>query len=214
MSYGNEPQHHVRIVTPMSTLSFEDRPWLPFSVVREVYLELGVGDGSSFSLAGHVGFRRCLGCEICVRQYVSEESRGVLASDCKSRVFNVPSVPFLQGVCPQLRSRATTIFIDSHAVGSDLHDDFDPEYGQCPLRAELEAILAVDWKVWPLIAIDDYDQLLLSGEPGSFWDRKPVNANFRPSDWPTIIQVREKMRGWSEHIEKREDGQLLWYYRL
>ena len=173
---------------------------LGFNLVREVFIETGTYQGTTLKLAAKAGYQELHSIECAEPLYHLAEP---LFKDDPKVHLHCGSSPV---VLPKIMDGAkTTLFwLDAHWCGQNLAgyvSVFDPAYGQCPLLAELKAIMDVDWKVPPYILIDDAQQ----------FTRRRFGVVFEDKQWPTINQIRAEMPGftlseWSDILFFLPDG--------
>lgn len=184
----------------MSTLTFEPRPYLPFPLVREVFLESGSGEGNTLAGALEAGFVRLWSCD--TNRDMWEHCRKRFESAICNRHMSVwwsDSLTMLEWVLDHtpVQGQRATIWLDGHYMGEPRAWDRESRRTDCPLLRELEIILRCPWKTPPTIVIDDYAMFLPSGTPESFWDRPNRNPNFHPYEWPTLNQIQEALSGYT-----------------
>lgn len=154
------------------------------TIVRDVYIETGVGLGKSFRNALRSGFRTLYGIEIdeeCYKDY-SETILKHVPQDVKVNLYKGSSPDILDSIIDG--NYPTTFWLDAHYTGS-FDSYYDKKYGECPLLKELEVIVKKDWLRKPLILIDDSVCFT-----GSFWKRQSA-SQFHPEEWPTLEQILE-----------------------
>lgn len=214
----------------MSILTDFNPPFLPFSLVRECFIDTGcadfaeIGDGCSLRNALKQQFKEYHGIETCKRHYDAAVQRA--AVECKMPTtggrdstwfdWQGKALTFYRGSSPEVlrlpkrgtwgaelpavldQEKRTTIWCDAHFQGTHA-DEMDPKYGQCPLTDELEVILAVPWKVPPIILIDDIHQMA-SAEWWREYDRNysgPISSALDRSQWPKFQSIYDLLQGWT-----------------
>lgn len=213
----------------MSILTDFNPPFLPMSLVRDVFIDTGMadfaeaGDGCSLRNALRQQFKEYHGIEISARNYVSAVGRmakpemgmfpvGLNDADddgsspekprsrvsFKSHFRDVFRCTLWRGSSPDVLAtildpaKSTLIWCDAHWQGlADRPDEMDPKYGQCPLLAELRAILAVPWRVSPIILMDDCHQF----SSDAWWEK--YGAPFDRKQWPSWQQIYDLLEGWT-----------------
>lgn len=200
----------------MSTLKFAenqlgDLPVAPPQV--EVFIETGTCEGNTLANAAAV-FGECLSIELHYPNYLNNAKKFLPSKNV--RVFYGSSPDVLPNI---INPNKTTLFwLDAHFMpGLDVSvptwtpiPDCKPDkYGQCPLLAELDAIVSLPWSVPFYVLIDDSHLF----EP-KFWDTPTKDferdgfhfkdmADFenvswsrtglKRDEWPMFDQIQQKL---------------------
>lgn len=194
----------------MSILTDFNPPFLPMSLVGFVYVETGVCEGKSLISAAQAGFTFLHGIELLDR-HVQECATMLQHHGFVQKNTSEPSLIFRRsdpvageqfaelitgssvrgGLNRAIGTGASkgmpfTFFLDAHFPGE--HDDeWDPCDGQSVLLEEIRIILSYDWKVSPILVIDDALQL-----ENVWWDQYGAGfPKFIREQWPTMQQVRD-----------------------
>lgn len=106
-------------------------------------------------------------------------------------------------------ARSTTFWLDAHyAAGrhtGTLAEDrqLAATYGECPLLAELRAIVAVPWQTPPIILIDDV--WCFQGVVKGTWAE-----GIDPAQWPTEAQIRAVLCDYDLTVERDRYYRATW----
>jgi len=163
----------------------------------EVFIETGTSTGETLANAVEV-FKECHSVEFHHPTYLESSKRFLHEPKAKVYYGSSPLVlPYL--IDPK---KPTMFWLDAHFVpGLAVPPDV---YGQCPLLAELDAIMSVNWEAPFFVLIDD---AMCFGE--EFWNT-PVTihnnleyvvianqghycAGMKRDEWPTIPQIKAKL---------------------
>lgn len=170
-----------------------------------VYIETGIGHGQSLKEAVKHGFETLHAVEI--DEKLVEMAHGTF--------LDVPYVNIHHGSSPDVLPkiidpvRQTLFWLDAHfSAGlytSDSERDraqLDPRYGECPLMAELQAIVQVPWTVDPVILIDDAVCFIAEKYEGyhASWDR---------DQHPTLAEIRSMLAHFTVTVRDDGTGQYL-----
>lgn len=163
------------------------------SLVRPVFIETGTGEGDTLACAAAAGFRLCH--SIDVHRGNAALARLRFAADFRVHIHHGSSPDVLPLVMVDV---PTTFWLDAHyrACGDG---EMDPRHGQCPLLAELAAIVAVQWTEQPVILIDD---AALFERP---WADE-FGEHFDIEQWPEREQIDARLPG----HEITEQGGILY----
>lgn len=167
---------------------------------RDVYIETGFGHGQSLKEAVDHGFETLHVIEI--DEKLVKMAHGAFDGVPELTIHHGSSPDVLPGIIDP--ARQTLFWLDAHfSAGlytSDSERDraqLDPRYGECPLMAELAAIVAVQWIVDPVILIDDAVCFIAEKYEGyhASWDR---------SQHPTLAEIRSTLAHFT--VMPRDDG--------
>lgn len=149
--------------------------------ITHVFIETGTNAGHSLALALAAGYEECLSVECVEHIHLAAKER--FAGEPRARLFHGSSPELLPQIIDPAKS--TTFWLDAHYSGSDPSWQ-DPKFGECPLLAELQAIMAVRWGQLPYILIDD--ATLFHPDWSENSGRFDPNS-FTRSHWPTVDQI-------------------------
>jgi len=148
------------------------------SLVSDVFIETGTFRGKTLTNASKQNFNELHSIEIDDFNF-KEASRQFKEGD-NVHIYHGSSPDILPKIINP--KRATTFWLDAHFQGGR-QEEQDPSIGQCPLMEELNIIFSYDWKIMPLVLVDDAD---------IFTNRKfTPNKGFLPEQWPTIEEIKE-----------------------
>jgi hypothetical protein len=153
------------------------------NIVRDVFIETGTYLGETLALALRAGFKELYSIEIS--RALADQARHRFQGTDNVHVINGSSPFELRGLVenPNIRAKGVTFWLDANWSGG--HEDVcDPQFGQCPLLAELEEIFLYRWGVKPIVLIDDAHMFL-----------KPVPTNFDQAQWPTMDDIKKRIPG-------------------
>jgi hypothetical protein len=160
---------------------------------RPFFIETGTNVGDTLANAERE-FERCVSIE-----YNRQLYEGALLRFARSR-----SVTLWHGHSPDVLlevikpSVPTTFWLDAHYFGNG--NTLGPT-GQCPLLAELRAILSFQWVVAPIILIDDAymfdDSVSHPGSDKPFWSSNESGWDiYRRQDWPRVEEIDALLAGY------------------
>ena len=169
---------------------------IPYSLVNFMYIETGVGEGTSFKNALRAGFRVLHGIEcnqICYDTY-QDTLCSFVPSGVEAYLHLGSSIDLLDEVIDT--RYPTTFWLDAHYTGHYEYRNMDERHGECPLLLELEIIVSKDWDFKPIILVDD--AVIFTEE---FWERDEVNPNLHREEWPVLRQILRVLRGYTMTLE-------------
>lgn len=187
----------------MSLLTFKpeqhgDCPISPPPV--EVFIETGTSEGKTLLNAAEV-YGECHSIECHFPTYLK----------AAQLFLHNPKVKVYYGSSPQVLpwlidpKKSTLFWLDAHYMPTpDTLEAHCDEFGQCPLLAELDAIMAAPWEAPFFVLIDD--AFLYSDE---YWNAPVILNNgleytllnnvaglrggMRREEWPTLEQIQKKL---------------------
>ncbi len=175
---------------------------------HDVYIETGLGHGQTLTEARKHDFKEIHVIEI-------DEKLIGMAHTKFPELSNLSHVRIHHGsspvVLPKLinPNRQTLFWLDAHfSAGlytSDSDRDreqLDPRYGECPLMAELAAIVAVPWTVDPLILIDDAVCFTATKYEG-------YHASWHRNQHPTLADIRSILARFRVSVQNDGTGEYL-----
>jgi hypothetical protein len=161
--------------------------------LTDVWIETGTYHGDGVASALLHGYKRCISIELYPPSY--EVARRRFAGDRRVQIVLGASPMILPAVTNPARS--TTFWLDAHYSGGP--GERHPQYGECPLLFELDAIMAQPWEIPPVILVDD-----------AFMFAEPVRSRgavaFDPGAWPTLEQIRTLLPGYELDVIPTQDG--------
>lgn len=175
---------------------------------HDVYIETGLGHGQTLVEAVKHDFREIHVVEIDEKLIGMAHAKFPELADLGHLTIHHGSSP---DVLPRIIDpvRQTLFWLDAHfSAGlytSDSARDraqLDPRYGECPLMAELQAIMRVPWTVDPVILIDDAVCFTAEKYEGyhASWDR---------DQHPTLAEIRSMLARFSVSVRNDGTGEYL-----
>ena len=158
---------------------------LGFNLVRDVFIETGTYAATTLRAAARAGYKTLHSIElneVMYRQAVA--ALPDIAGGADVHVYFGSSPVILPLIMDG--SKPTLFWLDAHWCGgapTEKPCSWDKAYGQCPLAAELQAIMAVKWQTPPYILIDDAQMFTRTRFPGSFDEKQ----------WPTVSQIMDQL---------------------
>ena len=168
------------------------------SLVCAVFIETGTYLGQTTENASRAGFEHVHTIEVSARLFALAKERFATRPDITVHYGSSPDV--LPGLCDPTLS--TVFYLDGHYQGGPL-DESDLLVGECPLILELGVIQAVDWKMLPVIIIDDSKIFTIAPESRDAYLR---SCHLDPAFWPTYRQVIDALG--SAYCVYEEDDRL------
>jgi hypothetical protein len=171
-------------------------------LIRPLFIETGTGEGNTLYHASQV-FERCISIE-------QNEKAYLLA---KERFKDTPTIELHHGHSPLILPRIldpqvpTTFWLDAHYHGQGV--TLCPDGGECPLAAELRAIMRAPWNTPPLVAIDDSfmfdDSIPHPGSKYPFWfSNESGHDIYHRNQWPRIEELDAILEGYERSQLGRE----------
>ncbi len=171
----------------MRTLVNQRVPRVGTHVCGDVYIETGVQNGQSMCEAAALNsppFKALVGIEVDAEK--AHQQRRRFSSDNRIHILDGSSLDVLPVILDQKSS--TVFWLDAHYVGGD-ERSFDPRHGHNVLLGELALIMAVPWKTWPIILIDDSDTFCSN----EFWKRGAAESGMDRAQNPTFPQIYDAL---------------------
>lgn len=162
--------------------------------LTDVWIETGTYHGDGVASALVQGYKRCVSIEMNRVAYDIAMRR--FAGDRRVQIVLGASPMLLSAVINPARS--TTFWLDAHYSGGA--DERHPQYGECPLLWELDAIMSQPWEIPPAILIDDAFMFIDRA------DRRHGGVAFNPRDWPTLEQIQSRLAGYEITVHPTQDG--------
>lgn len=147
------------------------------NLLTNVFIETGTFRGGTLRSAIEAGFAEVHSIDV-VPEY-TENARNMW--------FQNPSIHLHNGTSPDVLptimdgTKHTTFWLDGH-FQAHLPNESCEKYGECPVLAELKVIFSIDWKVPPIVLIDDAN-MFTNG----------CGSKFKASDWPSLNQIKEML---------------------
>ena len=174
---------------------------LPIQEVAYRHLiETGTGAGAGVRAAKHWGLETIHSIEYDAECY--ERARREFEGDPAITIHLGSSPDVLREIIDPLVH--TLFWLDAHYSGAAFGQAVDPRYGECPLLAELEVILAVAWARPPRVLIDDASLFMTH----DFATYEIVTAH--EADWPTLEQIEACVKPLRVGYAPREDYLFLY----
>ncbi len=167
----------------MGTLPGQFVEDFPTHLWGDVYIETGLSEGTSMAVAlGYKAtpFRKLYGVELDVSMVSRAAIRFV--GEERLTIYEGSSLDVLPRIIDP--DRRTIFWLDAHYDGTK-PTSFHPPHGQCVLLGELKIIMAVPWRVWPTILIDD-SSTFCSDE---WWRRGAHGTGMDRAQNPTFQQI-------------------------
>ena len=152
------------------------------------------------------------GIELCPEYYNSLADSDLVALAATSpipdavriRLWKGTSPDCLAEMLPKLYGRDVTVWCDAHYDGKPA--ELCGKYGQCPLIAELDTIVAAGLDPTPLIMIDD-----ASVFASTAWWRKYGPRDYDRDQWPTFTLIYDTLKPHGYRI--LIDQEIIWCWR-
>lgn len=166
------------------------------------FVETGTYEGKTLRRAAESGmYERVVSIEIDRALY--EHVTGEFWPDCVEIYWGDSPKILNEVLDPEV---VTLIFLDAHRTGRGggkftAHGS----NGECPVLAELEAIVSKPWRTWPTIKIHDARMFL--GNNG-FWGSKAAKR-FDEMQWPTETNILDAVPGYCMDHDETLDTLIL-----
>lgn len=169
---------------------------------RPLFVETGTNTGNTLANAAQV-FQSCISIEQnlplffqACRRFMDSKNVHLYEGDSPVILRTLISSRIIMGNVP------TTFWLDAHYF---TNGDTLGLSGQCPLLAELEAILLCDWDTKPIIVIDDAfmfdDKINHPGFDKPFWFSNDSGYdNYDRKQWPRIEEIDRALSGFTRSM--------------
>jgi hypothetical protein len=153
---------------------------------KEVFVDTGAEYGKSIDVALEYGFNIVVGIE-----FNSVLCNGIIKkyeNNDKVYVFKGSSPEIIPVIVDRIIGQSVVFFHDAHFRGWHGPEEFDPEYGECPLLDELKAVCNISEK--NIISCVD-DHVMFTEE---YWKRDPdVRFYLDKIQWPSVVDINAVM---------------------
>lgn len=169
---------------------------------EDVWIETGTWRGAAVANALRYGFRELHTIEVKQETFLElESSHPELCSNPNVHRYLGSSRDLLYPIVERVIDRDVVFWLDGHYSGEPGQRD---SVSECPLLAELQAILDGRWTRSVMVCIDDaylFDD--------RYWISGALRHTFRASEWPRFGEILQLMLGWCYH---REDD-ILYFWK-
>lgn len=154
-----------------------DKSVFNIPVAGDVFIETGTKEGNMLWEAKDY-FKVCHSIEIDPESFVRYKQRFI---DCPNVVLHLGDSPKVMPTIMEA-DKTTTFYLDAHCEGPP----WKPEYTtECPILAEIAAILSVKWRRRPMVIVDDINMF-----KDSYWTDPNSNHHmFKKEYWPNIQRI-------------------------
>jgi hypothetical protein len=170
-------------------------------LIRSLFVETGTNEGNTLAHAS-LRFEHCISIEQNEKLYLAAVERFKFKPNV--RVYKGHSPLILPKVLdPAIE---TTFWLDAHysANGNTME-----VHGECPLMDELAVIVGLNWKVPPIILIDDAfmfdDSVFAPDTEDCFWkSNKTDHIVYHRNQWPRVEEIDAVLTGYKRSMLANE----------